>query len=142
MQCSACATGPRPLIRLRVMASTSPDLGGLPADPAREARIAERTDALCLQHMLSMGKHTYQLMPSVLLIAYLAVQEGAVLWAAVWFVAGIARMVYFYRLTRRLRSALDAPPGPTLIKVARVYFLAGAVAGWVLGMLFTRSNHM
>lgn len=40
----------------------------------REARIAERTDVLCLRQMMEMGRRSYILLPSVFFIAYLAVR--------------------------------------------------------------------
>jgi signal transduction histidine kinase/CheY-like chemotaxis protein len=108
----------------------------------REARIAERTDALCLKHMLGMGRQSYILLPSVLFIAWLAVREGAVVWAGVWFVAWVARMVYVFRLVGQLRRHPDAPPGPALRAVVKGYVFAGLVAGGLLPVFFMHSNDM
>lgn len=108
----------------------------------RAARVAVRTDALCLKQMLSMGRQSYILLPSVFFIAYLAVSEGAAGWAAVWFVAWTARMVYVYRLVGRLRREPDTPPGLALAAVVKGYLFAGIVAGSLLPMFFSRADDM
>jgi signal transduction histidine kinase/CheY-like chemotaxis protein len=118
-----------------------------PAEPseteaARAARIAERTDALCLKQMLAMGRQSYILMPSVFFIAWLAVREGAVVWAGVWFVAWVARMVYVFRLVGELRRHPEAPPGPALRAVVKGYVFAGVVAGCLLPVFFARSSDL
>ena len=115
---------------------------GAEREAARQARIAERTDALCLKHMLRMGRQSYILLPSVFFIAYLAVREGAAVWAGVWFVAWVARMVYVYRLVGRLRSQPDAPAGPALNAVVKGYVFAGVVAGGLMPVFFARSSDM
>ena len=124
------------------MAPTSPDTAEPQAAAQRDARIAVQTDALCLKHMLNVGRQSYILMPSVFFIAYLAVLEGAVMWAAVWFVAWIGRMVYVFRLVGRLRANPDVPPGPALNEVAVANFIAGVVAGGLVPVFFARSNDM
>lgn len=109
-------------------------------DPAREARIAERTDALCLKQMLAMGRQSYILMPSVFFIAWLAVREGAEAWAGVWFLAWLVRMVVVFRLVGRLRRQPDAPPRTALRAVVKGYIFAGIVAGGLLPVFFVRSS--
>ena len=89
-----------------------------------------------------MGRQSYILLPSVFFIAWLAVREGAVVWAGVWFVAWVARMVYVFRLVGQLRRHPEAPPGPALRAVVKGYMFAGVVAGGLLPVFFTRSSDM
>ena len=124
------------------MGSTLVEPGDAEQLAAREARIAERTDALCLKHILGMGRQSYILLPSVFFIAWLAVREGAVVWAGVWFVAWVGRMVYVFRLVGQLRRHPEAPPGPALRAVVKGYVFAGVVAGGLLPVFFTRSSDM
>ncbi len=122
--------------------STSADPGEGAAKSARQARIAERTDTLCLEQMLVMGRQSYILLPSVFFIAYLAVREGAVGWAIVWFAAWLARMVYVHRLVGRLRRHADQPPGLALAAVVKGYLFAGVVASGLLPVFFARSSDL
>jgi signal transduction histidine kinase/ActR/RegA family two-component response regulator len=121
------------------MASASPE----PApDAAREGRIAARADALCLRQILGMGRQSYVLLPSVFFIAYLAVLQGAAIWAGVWFVAWTARMVYVFRLVGRLRREPDGPTAPALAAIVRGFLFAGIVAGGLLPVFFARADDM
>ena len=56
-------------------------------DEKREARIAQRTDARCLAHMLRWGRRTALQLPTGLLLTWVAWQLGAGGWAAAWLVA-------------------------------------------------------
>jgi signal transduction histidine kinase/CheY-like chemotaxis protein len=109
---------------------------------ARELRIAERTDALCLKQILSMGRQSYILMPSVFFVAYLAVRQGAALWAGLWFLAWLARMIYVYRLVARLRTHPEAPVSDSLAAVTRGFVFAGVVAGGLMPVFFSRADDM
>ena len=109
-------------------------------DAAREARIAERTDALCLKQMLAMGRQSYVLMPSVFFIAWLAVRADAEVWAGLWFLAWLVRMVVVFRLVGRLRRQPDAPARAALRAVVKGYIFAGIVAGGLLPVFFARSS--
>jgi len=125
------------------MTSTSVEAGSLSESAAaREARIAERTDALCLKQILSMGRQSYILMPSVFFVAYLAVREGAVLWAGLWFLAWTARMIHVYRLVARLRKHPDAPVRASLAAATRGFVFAGLVAGGLVPVFFARADDM
>jgi signal transduction histidine kinase/FixJ family two-component response regulator len=124
------------------MAFRLPEPPPAAAPASREARIAQRTDVVCLKQMLAMGRQSYILLPSVFFIAYLALLEGATGWVAFWFVAWVARMVHVFRLVGRLRRSADTMAGESLRAAVRAYVFAGVVAGGLLPVFFARSGDM
>ncbi len=122
------------------MASTSAEATVAQTPAPREARIAERADALCLQQMLNMGWQSYLLLPHALLMVYFAYQSGAPVWATVWFVAWGAREALAHRLKKRLQGANLVPAATALDAVARSYFGAGLVFASLLPVFFVGST--
>ena len=66
------------------MASPSADTADADVAAAREARIAVKTDAMCLKHMLIWARRGFQALPFVLILTYFAFKDGAGLWAVAW----------------------------------------------------------
>ncbi len=95
-----------------------------------------------LQQMLRMGRHSYLLLPHALLMAYLAGQAGAPVWAAVWLVTWTCREVYAHRLKQRLQAAGPVPAASAFDAVARGYFVAGLLAAGLLPVFFSLSNDL
>jgi signal transduction histidine kinase/CheY-like chemotaxis protein len=90
--------------------------------------------------MLRTGRPSYLLFPQALLMAYLAVNEGAVLWTAIWFLAWIAREVYANRLIHRLQGDSAEKTGSAIDQMTRLYVWAATISAGLLPVFFTRSS--
>jgi signal transduction histidine kinase/CheY-like chemotaxis protein len=122
------------------MASASADTADADVAAAREARIAVKTDALCLKHMLVWARRGFQVLPITMVIAFLAFKDGAGLWAVAWLAAWIVRQALVYRLSGRLQRQSEAPPAPSLAIMTRAYAYAGILAAAVMPVFFLRSS--
>ena len=122
------------------MAPGSADAAEADDAAAREARIALKTDALCLKHMLVWARRGYQVFPIATVIAYLAYADGAGLWAIAWLAVWVSRQVWVFRLSARLQSRTDTPPGQSIAILTGSFARAGLVAVALMPVFFLRST--
>ena len=107
----------------------------------REARIAERTDILCLEQMLAKAWMIYVFVPCAMLMAYLAANEGEPVWALVWLAAMIARDIYAYFQIKRLRQTSLRRPAAVVRELQLGFVVAGILAVALLPFFFARSSN-
>ncbi len=110
------------------------------ASAARETRINERANVLGLEQLLAMGWLVYGFVPCSLLMAYLAADEGELVWALVWLAAMIARDIYAYFQINRLRKTALSPTAPIVREVALAFVLVGIITVSLLPVFFARSS--
>jgi signal transduction histidine kinase len=122
------------------MASTLPEAQMPEASAARETRINERANVLGLEQLLAMGWLVYAFVPCALLMAYLAADEGELVWALVWLAAMIARDIYAYFQINRLRKTALSPTAPIVREVALGFVLLGIITVSLLPVFFARSS--
>ena len=106
------------------------------ASTSAEARVAERTDARCLAHMLLWLRRTALMLPTGLLWTYLATRAGAGWWAAAWFTLWLGVQVQAYRLAGRLLADVTLPARDGLARATRVFWMAGLVHAALLPIFF------
>jgi len=104
-----------------------PEVGQWAPDEDREARIALRTDARCLEQTLLWFRRSYLMVPGAVLWAWLAWRAGAGLWALGWFFAWATLQIYVRRLAVRLHpdARLSAQAG--LRRTTRAFWAAGCL---------------
>ncbi len=124
------------------MASTLPDAALPQAQAALEARINERTTALCLEQLLAKGRLIYVFVPCAMLMAYLAANEGELVWALVWLTAMIARDTYAYFQLNRLRQTPLRPTAAVVREIGLGFVAAGIITVALLPVFFARSNNI
>ena len=124
------------------MASTLPDAALPQAQAALEARINERTTALCLEQLLAKGRLIYVFVPCAMLMAYLAANEGELVWALVWLAAMIARDTYAYFQLNRLRQTPLRPTAAVVREIGLGFVAAGIITVALLPVFFARSNNI
>ena len=107
---------------------------------AREARIAVKTDALCLKHMLVWGRRGFQVLPVALVVAYLAIKDGMVVWAIVWLAVWIARQTMAFHLSGRIQRDTQASPTRSLSVMTMSFASAGVVSAALMPAFFARST--
>jgi signal transduction histidine kinase/CheY-like chemotaxis protein len=122
------------------MAPASADGADAEVAAAREARIAVQTDALCLKHMLVWARRGFVTLPIVLVIAYLAFEDGAGLWAVAWLAVWIVRQATVHRLAGQLQRQPDASPAESLAVMTRAFAIGGVLAAALMPVFFLRST--
>jgi signal transduction histidine kinase/ActR/RegA family two-component response regulator len=122
------------------MDSALPETVGLHRDPAREARIAQRTDARCLAHMLLWMRRTAMLVPVGLLWTYMAIRVGAGWWAVVWFVAWAGNQIHAHRLAGRLQADGTMSPRDALARATIVFWIAGLLHAALIPIFFVDTD--
>ena len=110
------------------------------ASTSAEARVAERTDARCLAHMLLWLRRTALMLPTGLLWTYLATRAGAGWWAAAWFALWLGVQVHAYRLAGRLLADVTLPARDGVASATRVFWMAGLVHAALLPIFFMGSD--
>ncbi len=123
------------------MASTLLEAPEQEPTETRAARINERANVLGLEHLLAMGWLVYAFVPCALLLAYLAANEGEVVWALVWLAAMIARDIYAYFQISRLKKATLSPMAAVVREIKWGYVVAGILTVSLLPVFFARSNN-
>ncbi|MCW5634610.1 MAG: response regulator [Rubrivivax sp.] len=117
-----------------------PDAAASAPDHEREARIARRTDARCLAHMLQWARRTGLLLPSGVLLAWVAWQLDAGGWAVAWFAAWVGAQAWIHRSAGRLR----ARPGPDaragIVQLTRAYWASGVLHALLLPLFFVDTD--
>ena len=122
------------------MASTLLEASTQESTATREARINERANVLGLEQLLAMGWLVYAFVPCALSMAYLAADEGELVWALVWLAAMIARDIYAYFQINRLRKTALSPTAPIVREVALAFVLVGIITVSLLPVFFARSS--
>ncbi len=122
------------------MAFALPEPVALPADPLREERIARRTDARCLAHMLLWLRRTALLVPVGLFAAGLAMGQGAGWWAAVWFAAWAGHQAHVYRLAGRLQADASVSPRDALARATLAFWITGGLHAALLPVFFVGTD--
>ncbi|RQP22220.1 ATP-binding response regulator [Piscinibacter terrae] len=107
---------------------------------AREVRIIEKVDALCLKHMLVFARRGFQSLPIVLVIAYLAFQDGAGLWVVAWLAIWMVGQALIRRAAGRLQRRAEAAPAQALRAMTRLFARSGIVAVALMPVFFLRST--
>ena len=110
------------------------------ASAAREARINERTDVLCLEQLLAKAWMIYVFVPCAMLMAYLADAEGERVWALLWLAAMIARDIYAWFQIKRLRQAPLEPTAAVVRELQLGFVVAGILAVALLPVFFCASQ--
>jgi len=124
------------------MASPSADTADAAVAAAREARIAVKTDAMCLKHMLVWARRGLQVLPIVLVITYLAFKDGAGLWAIVWLGAWVVRQAWVFRLSGRLQRQPETRPAQSLRMMIRSFALNGILAAALMPVFFLNASEV
>ena len=123
------------------MASTLLEAPAQELAATREARIAERTEILCLEQLLAKAWMIYVFVPCAMLMAYLAANEGEPVWALVWLAAMIARDIYAYFQIKRLRQTSLRRPAAVVRELQLGFVVAGILAVALLPFFFARSSN-
>ena len=118
------------------MASALPDPVALMHADERASRIARRTDARCLEHMLPHLRRTYLLLPMGVLWAWLAWSVGAGWWALVWFVAWAGLQIEVYRSAGRFQADTDLARQVGILHMTRLFWVAGGLHTVLLPLFF------
>ena len=122
------------------MASTLLEASTQESTATREARINERANVLGLEQLLAMGWLVYAFVPCALLMAYLAADEGELVWALVWLAAMIGRDIYAYFQINRLRKASLSPTAAIVREIEWGFVLVGIITVSLLPVFFARSS--
>lgn len=122
------------------MASTLLEASTQESTATREALINERANVLGLEQLLAMGWLVYAFVPCALLMAYLAADEGELVWALVWLAAMIGRDIYAYFQINRLRKASLSPTAAIVREIEWGFVLVGIITVSLLPVFFARSS--
>lgn len=109
-------------------------------DRQREARIARRTDARCLAHMLRWGRRTVFMLPTALFLTWVAWQLGAGGWAVAWFAAWAGVQVHVHRTSGRLLARPDLDPQAGLRQMTRAFWAGGVLHALLLPLFFVDTD--
>ncbi len=118
------------------MASASAEGADVDVTAAREARIAQRTDARCLEHALRWLRRTLLLLPMGFLWAWLAWDTGARWWSVAWFVAWAGLQVHIHRSAGRLQVEASLVPDAGIAQVTRLFVAAGCLHALLVPWFF------
>jgi signal transduction histidine kinase/CheY-like chemotaxis protein len=118
------------------MDSASPDLAVQAHDADRETRIARGTDARCLENMLQWGRRTFLMVPTGVLLTWMAWQLGARWWALAWFVVWAGLQIHFYRTAGWLQAANGTNPKVGIARMTGVFWAAGCLHALLLPLFF------
>ncbi len=118
------------------MAPASADGADADVTAAREARIAQRTDARCLEHALRWLRRTLLLLPMGFLWAWLAWDTGARWWSVAWFVAWAGLQVHIHRSAGRLQVEASLVPDAGIAQVTRLFVAAGCLHALLVPWFF------
>jgi signal transduction histidine kinase/CheY-like chemotaxis protein len=122
------------------MASPSADPADADVAAAREARIAVKTDTMCVKQMLIWARRGLLVLPIALIITYLAFEEGAGLWAIAWLATWVARQAWVFRVAGRLQRQPETPPAQSLRMMTRSIALNGILAAAPMPVFFLNST--
>ncbi len=122
------------------MASASADMADADVAAARLTRIAVKTDALCLQHMLVWARRGFQVFPIAMVVTYLAYEDGAGPWAIVWLAVWIVWQARVYRLAGRLQRQTEQPPAQSLVIMTGLFARTGILNAALMPLFFLRST--
>ena len=118
------------------MAPASADGADADVTAAREARIAQRTDARCLENVLRWLRRTLLLLPMGFLWTWLAWDTGARWWSVAWFVAWAGLQVHIHRSAGRLQVEASLVPDAGIAKVTRLFVAAGCLHALLVPWFF------
>jgi signal transduction histidine kinase/CheY-like chemotaxis protein len=117
-----------------------PEAAASAPDLEREARIRLRTDARCLDHMVLWGRRTALLLPTGLLLTWVAWQLGAEGWAVAWFVAWVGVQVHAHRTAGHLLARKGSDPQAGLAQMTRVFWAGGVLHALLLPLFFVDTD--
>ena len=122
------------------MASALPDRSLSVGDEKRELRIAQRTDARCLQNMLLWFRRAYLMLPEAILWTWLARRAGAGWWALAWFAAWAGVQARVYQLGVRIQIDTDAAVQFGLKRTTRLFWAAGCLYALLFPVFFVETS--